>query len=327
MSAIGILTSMLNDAQRNLFHFGGLILMFISTFGCLCNLIVFLQPHLRKNPCTMCFIALNVIHILYTIFSLIPAILQLGYQIDPSASNLVFCRLRYYLAFVLSSLERFCLILASIDRALATSSTFAIRKWSNSYTVGICIISLTLFWSLFHIHALIYTNILQYGSNIFLCASDLGMYTVFVTYYSLVFNGMLPPLTMIIFGILTMRNIHRVRRLGIVVDITTNVRRTQPQARVFNKKERQMAIMLLSELFIYIIFSCMSPIILLYRLITQYQPKSLEMQMIEQFISSIIVFILFIPYSINFYLNIMASKTFRKEILKIFYWIKIKIHH
>jgi hypothetical protein len=68
MSSIGVLTSMLNDAQKNLFRIGGPILMVISTIGCLFNLIVFTRYYLRKNPCTMYFIALNITHILYTFF-------------------------------------------------------------------------------------------------------------------------------------------------------------------------------------------------------------------------------------------------------------------
>lgn len=318
MATIGIFTSMLNQTQKNLFSIGGPILIFISTLGCILNLMVFTRHNLRKNPCIMCFIALNIVHILYTYLSLVPAILQIGYNIDPSAYNLILCRCRYYFAFVLASLERFYLILASIDRALVTSTKFCIRKWSDTHFIGICISSLTLFWILFHIHALFYTNIYKYDENILICASNSGIYSIFIRFYSLIFNGILPPLLMIIFGLLTIKNIRRIRRIDIHMNVLTNKIRMISFSRLFHKKDRQMIIMLLAELIIYICFSSISSIYLLYQQITEYELKSNEKQMIEHFFSTILLFIHFIPYSINFYINLFVSKNFRHEMKNFF---------
>lgn len=104
-SYISISTSKLNQTEKNLFEIGGPILILISSIGCILNLLVFTQKKLRKNPCIRCFIALNIVHILYTYLSFTPAIFQIGYNIDPSASNLIFCRCRYYFGFVFASLE------------------------------------------------------------------------------------------------------------------------------------------------------------------------------------------------------------------------------
>jgi hypothetical protein len=324
MSSITILTSTLNDAQKDLFYIGGPILMFISTLGCSLNLIVFTRRHLRKNPCSMCFIALNINHILYTFLCLIPAILQIGYNINPSAYNLIFCRCRYYLAFVLASLERFYLILACIDRTLITSARFRIKKWSNTHFIGICIGSLILFWILFHIHALINTNIFEYELNIFICAPNSGLYSILISFYSLIFNDIITPILMITFGLLTVKNIRQVRRIGIDirVGVLKNEVRLVPYSQTLNAKERQMIILLFIELLVYIIFSFMNPIYLLYKQLTEYELGSIKKQMIEQFISTILLFITFIPYSINFYINLLVSKAFRKEIKKIFFQLK-----
>ncbi len=122
---------------------------------------------------------------------------------------------------------------------------------------------------------------------------------------------------MIIFGLLTRKNIRQVRRIGIDVGVCvlTNEVRLMPYSQTLNAKERQMIVMLLVELLVYIIFSCINLIYLLYKQLTEYELKSIEKQMIEQFISTILFFI---PYSINFYINLLVSKAFHKEIKKIF---------
>ena len=311
MSSIVVLTSMLHTAQTNLFHIGGPILISISTIGCILNLLVFTRHHLRKNPCSICFIVLNITHILYTFLSFLPAILQVGYNIDPSASNLIVCRCRYYFGFVLASLERYYLVLASIDRALVTSKAFQIRRWSNSLFISISIGSITLFWIVFHTHALINTNIFPYDLNLFVCASNPGVYSTFITFYSLIFHGIIPPLLMIIFGMITMKNIRRLQRVSAVT--LTSEMTGISRRRNLNSKERQMAVMLLSEILIYVTFGCLTPIYLVYEQITVYTLKS-----IEQLVSIVLLFILFIPYSIDFYINYIVSKNFRKEIKKIF---------
>lgn len=247
---------------------------------------------------------------------MLPAVLQIGYNVDPSASNLIACRCRYYFGFVLASLERYYLVLASIDRALVTSTTFQIRRWSNSRFISVAIGSMTLFWIVFHIHALINTNIFPYGPNLFICASNPGGYSVFISFYSLIFHGIIPPLLMIIFGLTTMQNIRRLRQIGTVT--RTNEMPGISRHRNLNSKERQMVIMLLSEILIYVIFGCLSSIYLVYGQITHYKLKSIEQQTIEQLLSIILLFILFIPYSIDFYTNYIVSKNFRKEIKKIF---------
>src|SRR5579871_3365548 len=155
----------LQCTQTNLYYFGGPILMIIGTVSCISNIILFSQKSLRKNPCAICLVAFNAACFLLLYFSLLPAILQIGYNIEPGVYNLVYCRIRFYLGFLLACLPPFYLILASIDRVLVTSVNVQLRQWSNCHFIYKCIFVLTLFWSLFHIHALFYTNILLYGSN------------------------------------------------------------------------------------------------------------------------------------------------------------------
>ncbi|UJR19519.1 hypothetical protein I4U23_022649 [Adineta vaga] len=178
-------SAFLYSFQENLFKYGGHILIAIGTISSILNLIVFTQNTLRKNPCTICFITFNSVNLVYFYLGLLLVVLGYGYGIDSSATNIAFCRFRYYIGFLFASWESSCLILASIDRTLATSPNASTRKLSTRRLIIIIIIIICLFWAIFHVHALIHMQILQYGPNYFICYYELGAYTTFVTYYSL----------------------------------------------------------------------------------------------------------------------------------------------
>ncbi|CAF0831362.1 unnamed protein product [Adineta steineri] len=121
---------LLETIPINLYVIGGPVLLFIGTISCICNLIIFTRNNLRKNSCSICLIAFNLSSLLLLYFSFLPAILQIGYNIEPGSYNLIYCRIRYYLGFLFACLPSFYLILASIDRTLITSSNIRIRQWN-----------------------------------------------------------------------------------------------------------------------------------------------------------------------------------------------------
>jgi hypothetical protein len=115
---------------------------------------------------------------------------------------------------------------------------------------------------------------------------------------------------MIVFAVRTLKNLRRV-----------HIRPMAPGMVVMNtqrSKDRQLAIMLLTEILVYILFCSMTPIILIYTQSTQYQTKNTQQQALEQFLQSLGYFLSFIPVSINFYINLAVSKTFRQKTIQIF---------
>lgn len=307
MSSTSDYTQSLQTAQKNLYIIGGPMLMFIGIVNCIFNLIIFTRKKLRKNPCSICLIAFNASSFLLLGFSFLPAMLEIGYNIEPGSYNLVYCRIRFYLGFVFTCFPPSYLILASIDRTLITSSQVRTRQWSNQKFIVQCIIGITLFWTLFHIHALFYTNIIQFGLNDFLCYFNPGLYTVLTSYYSLIVNGLIPPVLLSIFSLLTIRNMHRSRfRLST---LNTNVNYRQNQ---------QLVRMLLAEILISIVFDFVHPSFLLYKQINQYDLEDFQLLIIEQFLISISTFVLHIPYCLSFYTNLIVSKTFREEVKTLF---------
>ncbi|UJR12235.1 hypothetical protein I4U23_016412 [Adineta vaga] len=305
-------STMLYIWQRNLFRFGGPILIFLGSISCLINLLVFTKDSLRKNPCTICFIVINTLNFICFYLVLLITTLAIGYDIDPSSQNLYFCRFRFYIAYVFASWNATCLILASIDRTIVTSSKANIRKLSTRRTILIYLFSLNFFWMIFHIHTFFYMEIQEFQSNSFICYYQPGVYTLFITYYLLLFHGFLPPLLMTIFGCLTVKNIRQVSHKIIPTNISQIGRQY-----ILQSKDRQLIRMLFVDIISYTISKLPYAFYYLYQQITQDEKKNIEQQLIEQSILILTYFIFFIENSISGYTNILVSKTFRTEIKRI----------
>jgi hypothetical protein len=296
--------------QNQLYGIIGPILIAIGSVGAILSCCVFSQKTMRKNPGSVYFIAFNANNFLSLLFGLLPPILSYTINVDPSAYNVPYCKIRFYTAIVLAFLSPSYLVLASIDRTLVTSTKALTRQRSTCRLAYYSISGVTLFSFLFYIHIFVRVNIQEIYPGFVLCFYDAGNYRTFVTYSGLVLSGLLPPLLMIVFAVRTLKNLRRV-----------HIRPMAPGMVVMNtqrSKDRQLAIMLLAEILVYILFCSMTPIILIYTQSTQYQTKNTRQQALEQFLQSLGYFLSFIPVSINFYINLAVSKTFRQKTIQIF---------
>jgi hypothetical protein len=163
------LLELLSLIQTNLFRFGGILMMVIGTINCILNVILFSRHTLRRNPCSIYFIAVNVSNVLFLCSGILPLITGLGFGVDPSSTITVLCHFRYYASLITSCLGPIYLILASVDRAMITSRNVRTRQRSTRRLAIISVCSLALFWMLVHIHVFIYVNIIQIAPNVYFC--------------------------------------------------------------------------------------------------------------------------------------------------------------
>ena len=301
-----VILSLSQTIPKYLFSVGGPILILVGTINSLFNVLVLEQKKLRKNPCSRCFVAFNIASFFLLYLSFLPTILQIGYNIEPGTYNLPYCRIRVYLNFLLATLPPFYLILASIDRTLVTSASAQVRKWSNRSTIRKCLFGITVFWVLFHIHALIYTDIIQVTNNTFVCFPKLGIYSVMVSYYTFVVHGVIPFVSLSIFAALTIRNLHH--RPHHHVD-ASGVGTIHPS----HRQDKQLIRMLFIEILTCVIFNFVFPGVFLYIEATQYQIKSYERDVVEHLLLSISIFIFYVPSCTSLYTNLVVSKSFRKR--------------
>jgi hypothetical protein len=315
--------AVLKSAELYLYQVGGPILMFIGTIGCLLNLSVFTQKNLRKNPCSIYFIAYNLANFIYIYSSLLSLTLGIGYEIDPSAYNLGICHLRLYITILFNCLSPFYLILAAIDRILITSPNALTRQKSTRRLAYACLGGGTLFWALFHSHALILSNITQIGPNIFLCYYEQGNYLAFISYYSII-KEIIALSLMIFCGLWSIKNIRSTHRITAATDLSvTRIGGVTGNLRSNSSKDRQLMFMLLMDITIYALFSFVFAISLMYTQITQNYIKSADRLQIESIVTFICLYSAGIPFCTSCYANLIVSKTFRKEVKKIFSWKRI----
>ncbi|UJR09626.1 hypothetical protein I4U23_013860 [Adineta vaga] len=312
---IALLVRILTD----LYKIGGPILMGLGTISSIISLMVFTKKNLRKNPCSFYYIAVNIgnLFIIYTSF--LSTTIRQGFNIDPSIYNLSFCRLRFYAILLFDVLSPTYLIFASIDRVLLTSPNALTRQRSTPRLACICILSITIFWSIGHSHLLFYTNIIQPSPNYFVCYFQYGIYLAIIGYYLAIIKGICIPLCMLFFGLWTIKN---VRNLGRIIPAVNNlsVSGAAPTGslRSTHSKDRQLIRILLIDISVYVIFSLMLSSVLMYQQITQYQPKNRAQTYLDGFLVSTSTFSAYIPSCIGCFTNIVVSKTFRQEVKTIF---------
>jgi hypothetical protein len=272
-----------------------------------------MQKNLRKSPCSIYFVAVNISSLLIIYAALFPPTLSTGYGINLTANNIVYCRLTIYGSFFLQSVNSFYLFFASVDRILITSSNASTRRVSTRRLAYICIIGATLFWALFHIHALILVDIIQLGPNYYVCYFQPGVYPVFIAYYTLVF-AILIPITMAITGLWTVMNIRRLNRVKNLPVVWTSNATVGNVQRSATPKDRQLILMLLIDIMVFIIFSSLMAAYLMEQQITQYETKSYEQIEVDTFIGNVASVSVNIPFCVGFYTHLIVSKTFRSEV-------------
>ncbi|CAF0825246.1 unnamed protein product [Adineta steineri] len=312
-SSDDFLTS-LQSIQTNLLQIGGPILLVCGVVSCIINLIVFAQKNLRKSPCSIYLIAVNIANLLYITLPILFFILAYGYDIDVTTYNLFMCRIYYYTTYLFDILSAFYLILASIDRVLVTSSNVRTRQKSTRPLAYICITCGTLFWMLFHCHALFLTDIQEIASGYFTCYYRAGAYVVFTGYYSLFVKAIAVPLLMIIFAIWTAKNIRKVRQRRIAPVATNTENTARNVKRPFHSKDRQFVLMVAMDICIYIVCNAMLLIVIIYYQVAQ-NVGVLQLYIFLRLVGS---FLSDISFCIGCYAYLFISKTFRKEVKRLF---------
>lgn len=294
------------DIRFRIYHFVGPTLMALGTIGAVLSIGVFFKKKMRQNPCAIYFIAFNIANLLFLWIGFFPSYLYFAYGINVDSIYVEICRLRFYLTLVSGLLSSFYLVLASIDRFFITSHKVRMRQRSNRRWARRAIAGVTIFTLVFHVHVFSRVNMQTSPLGFSRCYYDAGIYSLFISYYSITFSGLAPPLLLIIFGFLTLRNIRSARVNTVIV-----------RSSFLQSKDRQFVSMLLSEMAIYVLFSAIPPSFLVYTATTSSQIKTLEQLALETFIGVLSVVLSYVPISMSFYCNIIVSKTFRQHLFEI----------
>jgi len=290
-------TTTLNYIQQEITRIGYPMCVLIGNIGGAIGLFVFLQKRMRKNPYGLFIIVYMIANILYVNFTILLQALSALFQINPSAQSSTFCRIEYYISFVLAVIPSYLLAMASIDRSFASSRNVHIRSRSTKRFAALMIGIICSFWIVFHVQAFFTADLELIGNLGFVCTFRLGISTIFAAYYNLICIGIIPPLLMIGFGIQILMNIRQ-----------NHVNRTN-----LRNNRRSLILLLIIQVAIYLCLRLPASFYLIYKQITSVYQQTSNQIIIGQFIQSTAYFCQFMQVSISPLLNLI-TKTFRKEL-------------
>ena len=301
---------LVNLLNKSISQYGIGLIWIVGNIGSTLTCLVFYQPTYRKSPCAMYFLASSFFQFLTFNFALVTRMLQYGYNVQPVNTLSWFCKTRFYLFYIFVAISRYNIILASVDRYFASSRDALRRQWSSPKIAFRVIIVNAIFWCLVYIQVLVFYRI-NNGS----CEPQSGAYGVFFSIYISIDSGILPVLLLLIFGLLTVNNVHKTRKRIEPVTGTNEIRSTQTGK--MSKKDVQLHRMLANQIFLFIILNVPNPCYLLYRVFTINAVRSPFRRTLETFLSNMSYVLVYLGFSLTFVNFIISSDIFRREFLQL----------
>ncbi len=289
-------------AQQYLTRYGMTAYIILGNIGLLLNIAIFIAPAHRRNPFSLYILAASSCGLIGLNFSAVPVVYALDHP-NPVTSTLAFCQLQFYFRHSFNQMMRTFFIFACIDRYAISSNSVRIRSFSRysiAVRVIICVPIVLLLVSIFPT----LLRSLENGK----CEGKSGLPSIILSVYITIAVGIVPLFCMMIFGLLMLKNLKKIR-----TRVQTNVSLV-PVIHRLHKRDREMMRMLLMEIMCYISTTAPLAASLLYQSMTQTVIKSIERQQIESFITYFTgTFLIYMNNSFPFWIYICASRSFRLE--------------
>ena len=193
--------------SRNFVQHLPLVFVVFGSIGFLGNALTYLHPDLRSNTCCIYSFCGSIVDIIYLLFDLLPIYLGGTFQIYIPWIRLPnFCKFFYFTLAYFPHLSINFLLMSIIDRFACTcQSTSFISRIHRLKIVPLLILITILISCLFSLRAI---TLYGYVNNVgCIPTQPLINSILYIT-----FNGIGHPLTMLIFVLLTYRNVRNSRR-------------------------------------------------------------------------------------------------------------------
>jgi hypothetical protein len=304
-------SSTLTTIENQLTVYGYSISTILGNIGNVFIIMIFSRQ--RQGACAIYLICAAVMNIIYLTYDGIATIFMFYYP-NETTLLLTFCKLYKYILYIFGQEGKTMLVFACIDRFLITSDRASFRAFSTPKRAKYLIFFSFIFWLLSTIHVPIMITVVH-GQ-----CTTAGVYSIIYTVYTILFVGLIPSITSAVFGYLTYRNMRQMRtRVQPIGQNTTNTHVST------QRRDRDLLIIVIAEVLVYVITTALFTLILLEMLITEYTMpnKSFQYLQIEIFIVNIAIFLLFVNCAAPFYTYLISSKSFRREFKQLIiksYW-------
>ena len=238
-------------------------------------------------------------------------------NINPITTILVFCKIRIYVLQASSMMYRWALVVASFDRYATSSGSARVRDIARVYIARRVIILIVGIWLVFPIHAPILYQLRAGGGACGIFNNQAG--ALYHSIFTTIWGCILPGSLMTIFSVLIYRNLI-FKRKRVDEHLSQQSGNKTEAKRIQQRRDQQVLVMLLIQVFVYLISITPLMIMNLYNASTiSVSSKSPDRISIENFIFFLVEVIVYsFPVS-SFYLYTMVSKIFREELKRLLY--------
>ena len=302
----------LNNISTQINRFIPIVLLLFGLTGNVLSCLVFLQRALRTNPCTWYFLAVSLSN-MAILTTLLPPVLG-GWNENWNLMNSIggLCKFTMLVILTARSLSIWLIVLATVDRYLASSSDARRRQMRSSkqasrWIIITCVVSVAV-WA---------ESVYCFDTNLFNTPIPCYTRSVECRFYNditlALFTITVPSVTMLDFGLLTINNIHQSKRLIEPSNTVTNA----PQGHS-RKIERHLTRMLLLQVLLIVVFNLPNAVHIFYLSITFYQERTPLQRVTDGFIFNSLLILPFISCCISFYVHTLSGSIFRQTLRQVF---------
>jgi hypothetical protein len=205
-------------------------LLLFGAIGNILNILVFTRKTFRNNICVAYFLASTIFDSLAIVVGLLPRLLN-GFGADPTQYSSVLCKLRFFITYFAGYTAAWFISLACVERYLTSSITVRRRglitmKRAYLSMVFVILMGFIVFGEQFYCID-INQQLLGAPQPCYQLQQNIHCQIV-DSLMQFLFEILTPVLMMIMFGLLTLRNVHRKRRRINAVRTATTLIRTIP---------------------------------------------------------------------------------------------------
>jgi hypothetical protein len=294
-------------------NFNRYLPIFIYIFGIIgnfLNVLVLGQRPLRSNPSAMFFIVTSIAGLIAIVSGLTTRMMA-GYTADLTLTINWICVIRNYVLYTARTVALWMMAFAAIDRWCSSNIDNSLRQKSNLKNAQRSILFVLIFSCLVNVPITFcyeagLTGALRgcYGSTYACRVITDGIYAVITT--------ILPLITMVIFGLLIIRNVHhtrnRVQNLTMSISNQNNNRSANVTGRQQSKRrDRYLLKMLLGQVALLCLFTCGHAIQKAYTSIAAITTSPTVESAISNFIFTVLTLLNFTASGMPFYIYTLTG--------------------
>lgn len=315
---------LLNNIALQLNRYISIIIFIFGVTGNLINTSILSQRALRSNPCIFYF-QISTIAGLFAILCGLSCPLIVGWIDDPMNTIGWLCKCRSFILYVLRAIFLWLIMLATLDLWLSSCYDMHWRQKSTLKNARRSVLFTVILAFLFNIHLIYCYDANQIGGPV-KCYGKTTLCRIWTDFIYSCIMILLPLIVMIIFGLLIIRNIHRSQRVVHIMrsgrsPIGYNIRQQR-----WKKIDRQLIIMLLSQVILLLLLTSPHACQKIYLTITFDNFKSDYEKTVDSFVYTVVATLTFLSNGIPFYLyTLTGGRVFRKELFNVIKLVKNKM--